>query len=231
VLVKDVVYILCLFIFAVSILNLIYSIKNKNKNSSKYIILLSIIFILYSIIDILILPNILDLDVGLELLLFYGILIISGVLFIISIIVAIIKLKKQQTTDKLRKYKIIFVFCLLFPIFILGFSYFREINYINNSKLILVCSEGDEFNEVDYAYAISDNYSEKITIGADFRGMDMDEHLPSYFRKLNYTWTTDKIEINEDKIIIFRNNKIIYKINTTNSISYCDIEEVFYKQP
>ncbi len=64
-LVKDVVYILCLFIFAVSIFNLIYSIKNKNRESSKYIIILSIIFILYSIIDVLIFPNILNLDIGL----------------------------------------------------------------------------------------------------------------------------------------------------------------------
>ena len=230
-LVKDVIYILCFFIFTVSILNLIYSIKNKNRESSKYIIILSIIFILYSIIDVLILPNILNLDVGLELLLFYGILIVSGVLFIISIIIASTKAKKLNTIEKPLKHNIIFIFLVLLPILIFCFSYFREINYINNSKLILVCSEGDGFNEVDYAYAISDNYSEKITIGADFRGMAMDEHLPSHFRKLNYTWTTDKIDINEDKIIIFRNNKIIYKINTTNSVSYCDIEEVFYKQP
>ena len=111
------------------------------------------------------------------------------------------------------------------------FSYFREMYYINNSKLILVCSEGDGFNEVDYAYAISNDYSKIISVGTDFRGYDMKNHLPNSFNELNYTWTTDKIEINEDKIIIFRNNKIIYKINTTNSISYCDIEEVFYKQP
>ncbi len=229
-LVKQSIYILYLFIFIFSIFILIHSIKNKNRIISRHIIVLSITYILYLIFNI-VLPFVLDLDIGFEMLLCYGSSVLSTALFIISIIVAIIKLKKQQTTDKLRKYKIIFAFCLLFPIFILGFSYFREINYINNSKLILVCSEGDGFNEVDYAYAISDNYSEKITIGADFRGMDMDEHLPSHFRKLNYTWTTDKIEINEDKIIIFRNNKIIYKINTTNSISYCDIEEVFYKQP
>jgi hypothetical protein len=230
VLVKDVVYILCLFIFAVSIFNLIYSIKNKNKNSSKYIILLSIIFILYSITDVFILPNILDLDVGFELLLFYGILIIAGILFIISIIVASRKAKKLNTIDETIKYKIVFTLLVLLPIFMFCFSYFREMYYINNSKLILICSRGDEFSEEDYGYAISNDYSKTISVGAGFRGYAMKKHLPSSFYKLDYTWVTDKIEINHDNITIFRNNKKIYKIDITNKISYCDVEEVFYKQ-
>ncbi len=229
-LVKDVIYILCFFIFTVSILNLIYSIKNKNRNSSKYIILLSIIFILYSIIDVLILPNILDLDVGFELLLFYGILIIAGVLFIISIIVASVKTKKLNTTEKTLKHNIIFTFFVLLPILMFCFSYFREMYYINNSKLILICSSGDGFNEEDYGYAISNDYSKIISVGADSRGYAMKNHLPNSFNELNYTWTTDKIEINYDNITIFRNNKKIYKIDISNKISYCDVEEVFYKQ-
>ena len=200
-LVKDVIYILCFFIFTVSILNLIYSIKNKNKNSSKYIILLSIIFILYSIIDVLILPNILDLDVGFELLLFYGILIIAGVLFIISIIVVSTKIKKLNTIEKTLKPNIVFTFFVLLPILMFCFSYFREMYYINNSKLILICSSGDGFNEKDYS-----------------------------FHELKYTWRTDKIEITDDNITIFRNDKIIYKIDVAKQISYCKVEEVFYKQ-
>lgn len=229
-LVKDVVYILCLFIFTVSILNLIYSIKNKNRESSKYIIILSIIFILYSIIDVLILPNILNLDVGLELLLFYGILIVSGVLFIISIIIASTKTKKLNTIEKPLKHNIIFIFLVLLPILMFCFSYFREMYYINNSKLILICSSGDGFNEEDYGYAISNDYSKIISIGSDFRGYDMKKYLPNSFYKLDYTWVTDQIEINDDNITIFRNNKKIYKIDITNKISYCDVEEVFYKQ-
>ena len=88
------IYILSLLIFAVSVFNLIYSIKNKNKDASKYIIALSIIFILYSIVNISILPNSLNLDIGFEILLFYGILAVSSVLFIISIILTNIKRKK-----------------------------------------------------------------------------------------------------------------------------------------
>ena len=229
-LVKQMIYIICLLIFVVSIFNLKYSIKNKNRKASKYIIMLSIIFILYSIVDILILPNTLNIDVGFELLLFYGIVAISDILFIISIIVSVIKIKKLNTIENSTKYKMIFPFLVLFPILMFCFSYFRETNYINNSKLILVCSEGDEFKEEDYAYAIGDNYSKIITIGADFRGYAMKKHLPSSFYELDYTWSTDKIEISNDNITIFRNNEIIYKIDIVNKISYCDVEEVFYKQ-
>ena len=229
-LVKDSIYVLCLFIFAVSIFNIIYSIINKNRESFKYIILLSIIFILYSIIDVLILPDVLNLDVGLELLLFYGVLLIAGILFIISIIVASIKAKKLNTIDKTIKHRIVFILLILLPIYMFCFSYFREMNYINNSKLILICSRGDGFNEEHYGYAISNDYSKIISIGADFRGYAMKKHLPNSFYELDYTWSTDKIEINDDNITIFRNNQIIYKIDITNKISYCDVEEVFYKQ-
>lgn len=229
-LVKQIIYVLCLIFFVVSIFNLIYSIKNKNKKVSKYIIVLSIMYILYSISDILIFPDILNLDIGFEILLFYVFLAISDVLFIISIIVALKKFKKLDSTDKTTKYNIVFAILVLFPIFMFCFSYFREVNYINNSKLILVCSKGDGFSEEDYAYAIGDNYSKKITIGADFRGYAMKNHLPSSFYELNYTWSTDKIEFNNDNITIYRNNKIISKIDIANKILYCDVEEVFYKQ-
>ena len=228
-LVKQMIYILSLLIFVFSVFNLIYSIKNKNRDASKYIIILSIIFILYSIVDILILPNALNLDIGFEIFLFYAVLTVSGILFIISIILNI-KRKKLNTIGMSIKYKLVFVFLILLPILMFCLSYFREMNYINNSKLILVCSDGDGFSEENYAYAISEDYSEMITIGANFRGYAMKKHLPNSFYELDYTWSTDEIEINDDKIIIFRNNKVIYKINLASKISYCDIEEIFYKQ-
>ena len=130
------IYILSLLIFAVSIFNLIYSIKNKN--ASKYIIVLSIIFILYSIVNISLLPNSLNLDIGFEILLFYGILAVSSVLFII--LLTNIKRKKLSAIGKSIKYKLVFALIIAFPILMFCLSYFREMNYINNSKLMLVCS-------------------------------------------------------------------------------------------
>lgn len=229
-LVKQVIYILCLLIFLVSIINLIYSIINKNKDVSKYIIVLSIIFILYSIVDISILPSILSLSIGFELLIFYGISAISRILLIVSIIVAKIKSKKLNNIGESIVCKIVFGVLALFPILMFGLSYFREIFSINNSKLILLCSEGEEFTKNYYAYAISDNYIKKISVGVDFSGYDMKKYLPSDFYEFNYTWITDNIEISNNKITISRNNEIMYKMNLISEISRCKIEDVFYKQ-
>ena len=229
-LVKEIIYFLCIFIFAVSCFNLIYSINNKNKNIFKYIILLSIIFILYSIVDMLILPSILNLDIGFEILIFYIFLLVSSILFVISIIISIIKSKKINTIGKFTKYKIIFLFLIIFPILMFCFSYYRERYYINNSKLILVCKKGEEFSEKSYAYAISKDYTKKITIGANFRGYAMKKHLPSSFYDFKYTWRTDRIVINNDNITILRNDKIKSKMDITNTISYCNVVKVFFKQ-
>lgn len=229
-LVKHTIYLLNLLIFAVSIFILIYSIKNKNKDTSIYIEVLSIVFTLYSIADIFVLPFVLHLDIGLELLLFHGISVVSNVLFIISLILTDIKRKKLSATGISTKHKAVFALIIAFPILMFCFSYFREMIYINNSKLILACSVGDGFNEEDYAYAISEDYSKKISIGADFRGYAMEKHLPSSFNELRYTRLTDEIEINDDNITIFRDNNIVYKLDTSSRISKCNVEEVFYKK-
>lgn len=229
-LVKQTIYVLSLLIFIFSIFTMIYSIKNKNREVCKYIIVLSIVYIIYSCFDLCFLPYILNLSIGFEMLIFYAVLVITIILFIISIIMTVIKSKKLKNICNTKKHIIFFTFLVIFPIVIFVFSYFREINYINNSKLILVCSDGDGFSEENFAYAISDNYSKKITIGSDFRGYAMKKHLPNSFYALDYTWVTDKIEIENDKIMIYRNNKIIYKMNLASQISHCNIEEVFYKQ-
>ena len=229
-LVKQTIFILCFLFFIVSIYILIHSINNKNKSESKYIIILSIIFIIYLFVNISIIPFVLDIDVGFELLLYYGISFVSGVLFIISIIVTAIKAKKLTAIDESKKFKTTFAFLILFPILMFCFSYFREMIYINNSKLILVCSEGEMFNKEEYAYAISNDYSKRITIGADFDGYKMKKYLPNSFHKLDYDWSNNHIEINEDNITIFKNGKVIYKINVSNKNIYCDVEEAFYKE-
>ena len=70
-LVRGVIYDFGLLIFPISVFNLIYAIINENKESSKYIKGLAIIFIVYSIIALLVIPDILYLDVGLEMNIYY----------------------------------------------------------------------------------------------------------------------------------------------------------------
>lgn len=229
-LVKQIVYFLCLFIFLTSIIMLIYSKKNKKKNVCKYIIVLSIIYIIFFILDIDFLPFHLNLSIGLEILFYKALLFITIILFIISIIISNKKLRKlEEIIENSKKYKIILLLLIIFPIIIFSFSYFREMHYINNSELILVCSSGENFGKKYFAYAINDNYCKEISIGVDLGGYTMASYLPKEFKELNYSWRTDEVEINDNKIIIYRNDEVIYEGKLDHKISTYGLEKIFYK--
>ena len=202
-LVKQIVYFLCLFIFFNSIIIWSYAKKNKNKRVCKYIMVLSIIHIIYLILDI-------------------------GFL-IISIIISNKKIDKLDTMETSKKDKIILLLLIIGPVVIFSFSYFREMYYINNSELVLVCTFGENFSEEDTAYAINDNYCKEISIGTDFRGYEMEKHLPKEFNKLNYSWVTDSVEIADNKIVIYRNHEVIYEGKINSNISTYGLRKIFYK--
>lgn len=228
-LVKQIVYFLCLFICLTSITMLIYAKKNKKRNVCKYIIVLSIIYIIFLILDIEFLPLHLNLSVGFEILFYRAFLFIAIILFIFSIVISNKKLKKLEVIENSKKDKIILLLLIIFPVIIFSFSYFREMYYINNSKLILVCTSSESFSEEDFAYAINDNYCKVISIGTDFRGYEMERHLPKEFNKLNYTWSTDKVEIDNNKIVIYINNEVIYEGKLNYTISTYGLRKIFYK--
>lgn len=228
-LVEQIVYFLCLFMFLISIITLIYVKKNKKKDVCKYINALSVVYIIFLILDIEVLPLYLNLSISFEIFFYRAVLIIAIVLFIISIIISNKNLKKLDNADNSKKDKIILLLLIVLPIIIFSFSYCKEMYYINNSELILVCTSGENFSEENFAYAINDNYCKEISIGTNFRGYKMEKHLPKGFKVLNYTWTTDKVEIDDNKIVILRNDELVYEGNLNGTISDCDLKKVFYK--
>ena len=181
------------------------------------------------ILDIEFLPLHLNLSVGFEILFYRAFSFIAIILFIFSIVISNKKLKKLEVIENSKKDKMIFLLLIIFPVIIFSFSYFREIYYINNSELILVCTSGENFSEEDFAYAINDNYCKVISIGTDFRGYKMDVYLPKEFNQLNYTWSKDKVEIDDNKIAIYRNDEVIYKGNLKYPISTYGLREIFYR--
>ena len=223
--VKNTVYVLSLLIFLSSIIVLVYSIKTKN--NCKYIIIISIIYIIYSILLIEFLPPLLSLSIGLELLIYRATELITIIIFIISIIIS--NKKSKDLNNKTKSGKVILIILILLPTITFSYSYIKEMYYINNSKLVLVYKEGENFNTNYYAYAINNNYCKKISIGTDFKAYKIKYYLPKEYKKLNYRWSTDNIEIDRNKIIIYRNNKLIIKEKIVNNISTYELEEVYYK--
>ena len=230
-LVKQSLYLLSIFIFISSIILLIYSIKTKNKKTIKYSIILSITYIIYSILFIIILPSILSLSIGFEILLFKGIVLITLIIFIISIIISNKKLNTLKYIYNNSKKDIIILSLLIsFPIIIFCSSFFREMYYIYNSNLIIVYKEGELFNINYYTYAISDKYCEEISIGTEYGGYKIEKYLPNRFNRLNYTWSSDDIKYVNNTITIYRNKKIIYTGKTNKKIKTNEIEDIYYKK-
>jgi amino acid transporter len=208
---------------------LIYAKKNKKRNVCKYIIVLSIIYIIFLILDIDFLPLHLNLSIGFEILFYRAFLFMAIILFIFSIVISNKKLKKLEVIENSKKDKIILLLLIIFPVIVFSFAYFREMYYINNSELILVCTSGENFSEEDFAYAINDNYCKEISIGTDFRGYKMERYLPKEFNELNYSWLTDKVEIDNNKIVIYRNDEVIYEGKLNYKISTYGLRNIFYK--
>ena len=67
-LLKNCIYFIIITVSLLSIPILIYSIKNKNKRNSKCIKLINFFYIMYLILNIAVIPNVLSIDLGLEIL-------------------------------------------------------------------------------------------------------------------------------------------------------------------
>ena len=145
-----------------------HSKKNNKKDMCTYIILLSVLFIIYQIIDIGYIPNNLYLSIGMEILIYRAISYLSIILFIATLVISIKKKNKLEETSTSKKGRNVLLLLSICPVIIFGFSYIREMYYINNSKLVLVCSSGELYSKEYYGYAINENYLKKISIGIDY---------------------------------------------------------------
>lgn len=227
--VKQILYILYIFICVNSIIMLNYAIKNEKKNVCKCIILLSAIYLIFLIYDINLI-YIFELEMNILEVLALKVWFIVATIFIISIVISSTKLKWLKDYGNSIKCKIISLVLIIFPVVIVSFSYFREMYYINNSELILVYTSGSNFDESTFAYAINDEYCVEVSIGVGFRGYNMEKHLPEGFTKFNYNGGTDRVKFIDNKVVVYRNDKVIYegKINSKFP-SYYSLREIFYK--
>lgn len=161
-LVKSCINFIIIGIILLSIPILIYSIKNKNKS----IIVLDIMYIVYLLIDTIILPNILGLNQELEVLSKSLISFIAGIIYIVSIIMCKKNIKKNNNKSmKSNKIKFIVIALIILPILLFFSSFFRECYLIKNSDLIIESNyqNGIITSETSW-YAISENFCKEITI-------------------------------------------------------------------
>ncbi|MEE0061120.1 MAG: hypothetical protein UE295_09875 [Acutalibacteraceae bacterium] len=239
-LLKNCIYFIGILFFLFSIPTLIYTIKNKVKKNCKSIVLVDIICIVYLVMAFY-LPNILYLEFGLEMLFIYLFEFLAGILYIISIIINLTKIKKLQENpeiqSKQKKVKIAIVAVLILPALLLSTNILRYIYLFNNSELILVYSSAGNGGIGDYetfAYAIGENSCVQFDLGIDIDGYRLKEFLPDNATEIkNIEELKDyKIEFNTDfpdnSISVYKNNELICTANNKSNYFNIDFERGFY---
>lgn len=176
---------------------LIYSIKNKDKMICKNLLILDITYIVYLFIITAILPSILGLDQGLEVLFIYLLSFVAGIIYIVSVIICKKKMKKiNDTYTKLNKIIIITIVLILLPILLFLYSFFRECYLIKNSDLIIETNyQNGIIISNDYRYAISEDYCEEVTINVP-KGENYKE-IEYYTYYVDFINNSDNYEIEE----------------------------------
>ena len=220
-LLKNCICIIIIFLSILSIPILIYTVKNKDKNIGKSIIFIDIIYILYLFIISVYGPHILNIEIGFDYLLIYLLAFISGILYLISIILNSIKIKKLQIYKYKYKYivAIIIIILLVFPILFLSLNIFKERFLINNSNLILVfesSGNGGFGDSETFAYAIGENFCEQFDLGTSISGYHLKEYLHKNLIEINNVNTMNNDEMTFN---ISHNDKNIdnYKIKFNTS--------------
>lgn len=234
VLIKNCIYCISILIGLFSIITLVYSIKNKNKYICNWIILIDIIYILYLIIN-LIMIGVLYIPVGLEVLFIYLIEFVAGILYVSSTILNLIKRKKLIYT---KNNKVIFatIIFLLFPIILFLTFVVENKLLINNSDLVLVYKSdgnGGFGDSKTFAYAIGKDFCKQFDLGIDIGGYDLKKFLPVNAVEINDLNVTDyEIIFNDswedNSISVYKNNKEICKVKNKSHYFNIDFEKGFY---
>lgn len=165
---KNYIYFVPVIISLLGILAIILAVKNKDRKRNKYIIIGSIINILYLFtIGSNFIGYYFSIITDFGFLLVEIISFIGGILYLIAIIICIVKKKKVEDINKNKNILILFIIIIIFlPIILFIMCLTREIYLIKNSSII-VFYNARSLGETDFAYAISDKYFEEISTEMD----------------------------------------------------------------
>ncbi len=238
-LLKNSLYFILIVISVLSIPILIYSIKNKNKNNSKSIKIISIFYIIYLIVGVVVLPHILCLDIGFEILFLAFLALIAIISYIISIIICSKKIKKNNEIIALSKKTLLFVLLLIIlPVLLLLGNLLKEYYLIMNSDLVLVyhsSGNGGLGDSKEFAYAINENYCKEISLGIEVGDYTLKEYLPKKAKKIdnikdisNSSNYNVHFDTNERYIFVYKNGQLIHQEELNSNYCNIDFDGAFY---
>ncbi len=172
-----------IYIYIVSVILLIYSIKTNNNKVLKNNRIASIFYIIFLFISLKIIPSLMGIESGLEVLFYATFEVIDSILLGVVILICSKKLKKiSNLDDKNTKFidnylKIIIAIPIV--IIVLGFLY--EYIVLNTCNLFIRCNYQSGYIEsTDTQYAIGNKSCKKITIS--------NEYKIGKVKQTEYTW-------------------------------------------
>ena len=235
-LLKNCNYLIIIVISLISIPILIYSIKNKKAKNSKIIKIINSFYIAYLILNIFVIPNVLRLDTGFEILFLTLIALFAIVIDIISIFICSKKIKKSNENYSFSKKSLLLIILfIILPILLLLGCLSREYYLINNSDLILIYKSrgnGGLGNNNEFAYAINENYCKEISLGIAEGNYSFGRYLPKKAKKIDNINKLNNYNISLDSegkyIIVYKNSKIIHKEKINPNYFNIDFDGGFY---
>lgn len=218
----DIVLLESIFFCLMFIILFICIIIIKNSNKLKQIKRLESIYLILFIILIMIIPFVLNLEIGLGAYLLIALLGICIFIFILSSIIFNIKIKKynDNTTQK-KSYKLLIVMTII-PILVYLIAICREIYFINNNDLLLICTDyrGGFTGDITEIYSVDGKSFYKISIGAVNRAEKIENFIfnrTKELRILDYDITNQR-DIVESTLYSIEGSKYYLKEIYDNNI-------------
>ena len=211
-------WIIDFFLILLSIPTLVLSKKAKNKNLLKGVAVVSIVYVIYPILLSMLSLSLTMSDIfSFEWELNFSVMsCISGILYIISAVLSIRKIKcDKSVSEKSKKIWIVVAVLLAVPVLALSAVFFRGYYLIQNSDLVLVFHSKNGGGSLSgwqtFSYAISGDKCEQFDIGGN-----IENFFPENAEYLGYINTIyvflDGYHIVQNdmhNIEIYKNDKLI----------------------
>ena len=218
-LLKKCIYFIIIVMSLLSIPILIYSMKSKNKRNDRSIKIISTFYIVYLILNLIVIPFVFNIYIGFEFVFFEFVTPVAIINYIISIVVCSKKIKKIKERIPFSKIAIVSIsLWIILPVSLLSYSLLKEYYFILHSDLILVYKSSGNGGIGDsniFAYAISEDYIQEISLGLSIGDSSLAEYLPKKVTKIDNVENLNHYKIllddYERTISVYKNNNLIHE--------------------
>lgn len=232
-LLKNYIYYTATVIAFLSILSIVFAVKNNDKKTNNTIRIYNVLSVIYMFV-ISVLHNFIDVEVGMEILIVWIKCCVGGLLYIISSIICLSKVREVKTNPKFNYIRYILYVLLLLPIILFIISYRYEYkNVLHGQILVTINANGGNFDSKEYTFVVNENYINEVSFDVDYSD--------NAFIRNNYKKITNeelgqksiKIDVIEDfdnyYLVVYQNDDLRYKTELIDAYGNVSIDNIYYK--